>query len=191
MTVKAAGLNPHSGSHWKRLSRRRRRMFRASIKVSFLLEVCQSLVVLVCSSISCLLYSGILLTDRERCYGVKGTNQRIVQRRMAWRPVTAWKKKKACSLPPFGRFLFSLRMRHPFSCLGPLGVSANLIVFFFFLIQFKFILFYLFIRSLQLHTLQWFWTGSSPPEERSYAEQPFLLWSYPRSLRRGIQSAFF
>ena len=25
LTVKAAGLNPHSGSHWKRLSRRRRR----------------------------------------------------------------------------------------------------------------------------------------------------------------------
>ena len=25
LTVEAAGLNPHSGSHWKRLSRRRRR----------------------------------------------------------------------------------------------------------------------------------------------------------------------
>ena len=37
MTVKAAGLNPHSGSHWKRLfSRRRRRLVSLNYRVGLL-----------------------------------------------------------------------------------------------------------------------------------------------------------
>ena len=38
LTVKAAGFNPHSGSHWKRLSRRqRRRLVSLNYRVTHLL----------------------------------------------------------------------------------------------------------------------------------------------------------
>ena len=53
----------------------------------------------------------------------------------------------ACS--PCREIAFSLRMHRPFSCQGPVGVSTNLIVFFFFLIQLNF---YLFIYSFPTNT---------------------------------------
>ena len=91
------------------------------------------------------LYFSILLTERENCYWVKETNQRLVQRHMhgAQTPVsndainsqlTAWKRKSL--FPLVGRFLFSLRMRHPFFLLGTSESFSKFNSFlFFFLIQ--------------------------------------------------------
>ena len=138
-------------------------VFRPSIRVSFLLEVCQRSVRVslkfICGSF---IFQHNSDRERESCYWVKGTNQRHVQRRMrgAQTPVgndvvktrvTSWKRKKTCS--PLSRgCLFSLRMCHPFLSSG---TSGNFCEFkfspFFSKIQLKFL--FLSIRSLQNNCL--------------------------------------
>ena len=92
---------------------------------------------------------------------MKGTNQCLVQRRMAWRPDT--RQQRCCQIAGHrlkekeSLFLFVKRLpfffTHAsslFSRQGPLGVSANLSFFFLFFFQFNLnLFFYLFIRSLQ------------------------------------------
>ena len=87
---------------------------------------------------------------------MKGINQRLVQRRMRGAqtpvsngivnsPVTTWKRKSLLSLLGGRFFLYACVV--PFSCQGPLGVSANLIVFFFFKFNLSLKNFLLFIYS--------------------------------------------
>ena len=112
-----------------------------------------------------LVHFSIVLTDRERATTDEGTNRRYVQRRMrgaqntrrqngvVGSTDTAWERKIISSPLSRGMAFFFYACVISFSCYRPLGVSENLIVFFLFIYFFNLILnFYLFNRSLHIHT---------------------------------------